>query len=62
MPKVTMDPNDPIYARILEHKKTLFYSNYKKKFKGKSTTIHPLPNSQYTNSFNNIGHGVPPKR
>lgn len=61
MPKVTMDPNDPICARIIEHKKTMFYSAYKKIFKGKSTAVHPLPNSQCAKSFNNIRHGVPPK-
>ena len=56
-----MDANDPIYARILENKKTKFYSKFKKKFKGKSTIIHPLPISQSTNSFNNIERGVRPK-
>ena len=46
MPKIEMDPNDPIYARILENKFTISNSRRNRIMPKKSNSIHPLPITQ----------------
>lgn len=53
MPKIKMDPNDPIHARILENKFTISNSIRNRIIPKKSNSIHPFTITQ-NNGINTI--------
>ena len=46
MPTITTNPSDPIYARMLENKRTITASKRRRFFSKKSNSIYPLSAAQ----------------